>query len=561
MCTPVRFRWLTSCWTIWFLSLLANPVHAQFKVLTDLDIRISDGDELALFFEWDGSDAVEAFAVRVPDGWTVLDAATSDDRGQFVPASLEPSSADESLWFVRSMDGQVIQAGQDVRLAIQTGNAVTSLIRVAPASIRDGNLVLSGRDETEMPVSILEQNARIDNFALRVSDASKPLLLETPVSADLTTEDSWTLTFRVRSAGLSQTVVSSWTGYESDPYPMEAIVDGAGHVTVYTHRGERHFAMRSKAPLADGSWHHVAVVHDGAAWHMKLVVDGVAVDSLQFNNPVTLPRPMPAIAVGNRLDASRRDLSSPFRGELDDISLSAAVLSESSVKQWVTTGKVTSERVLWSINFNTEESVLRAGLDWDSLDLVPSPLTFRTAASDVRAEQVPEGVHLSFLPGDDSVLWYEIEVSADGETFRPATRLDMDGALGSRLEWLDRTPTDAVRHYRVTTLHRDASEETSRVIKVGLGTDEFENRVLLEGNFPNPFNPTTTIRYEVFEREHVRVSVWDLAGQMIAQPVDAEHGPGRYEVGFDAGSLPSGTYFVRLENATGIQTHQMILMK
>ncbi len=182
MCTPVRFRWLTSCWTIWFLSLLANPVHAQFKVLTDLDIRISDGDELALFFEWDGSDAVEAFAVCVPDGWTVLDAATSDDRGQFVPASLEPSSADESLWFVRSMDGQVIQAGQDVRLAIQTGNAVTSLIRVAPASIRDGNLVLSGRDETEMRFSwshnILFDPAGSNLFVSFLAEGGKFDLLE-----------------------------------------------------------------------------------------------------------------------------------------------------------------------------------------------------------------------------------------------------------------------------------------------------------------------------------------------------------------------------------------------
>lgn len=561
MCTPARFRWMTCFWTIWLLSLLAMPVHAQFKTLTDSDIRISDGDELALFFEWEGSDPVEAIAVRVPVGWTLLDAATSDDRGQFVPASLEPSTNDESLWLIRSGDGSLVKAGQDIRLAIQTGNAATSVIRLSPASTRDGSLIASGRDETEMSISLLDRQTRVDNFALRLSDGNDPLHVETSLSADLTTQDSWTLTFRMRSAGLSQTILSSWTGYESDPYPVEAIVDVAGHVTVYTHRGNRHFAMRSEAPMADGSWHHVAVVHHGSAQHMKLVVDGVSVDSLKFDSPVTLNRPMPPIAFGNRLDASRTDLSSPFRGDLDDISLVAAPLNTSSIKHWVETGRLASNRVLWSFDFNSEQSVRSAGMDWDALEVVPSQLSFRTAASDVRAEQVPEGVRLSFQPGDESVSWYEVEVSEDGETFRPAARLDVNSTLGSRLEWLDRTPNDAVRHYRVTTRHGDTSEETSRVIKVGLGTDEFENRVFLEGNFPNPFNPTTTIRYEVFEREHVRVSVWDLAGQMIAQPVDAEHGPGRYEVGFDAGSLPSGTYFVRLESATGIQTHQMILMK
>lgn len=551
-----------SCrWAIWVLLFVTLPVQAQFRSLTDPDIRISERDEFALFFQWEGTESIETFSVRLPAGWTLLDAATGDDRGQFLPAVLEPSSSETGLWFIHDEDGNTLSSGVGVRLSIQSGAESAMPVQIAPAELRDGALAHSVRQQTEVLVSVNDRPERSENLALQVSDDSIPLLLRTPKTMDLSTEDTWTLAFRMRSAGLSQTVLSSWTGYESDPYPVEAVVDGSGHVTIFTNRGDGHFAMRSNAPLADGSWHHLVVTHDGVGQHMTFIVDGVPADSLHFKSSAAFSQAMPPVVLGGRLETSRMDLSSPFRGELDDVALSASIIDKSAIREWIKTGRLVTDRPVWSIDFDTPASAERNGLEWANLRLVPSPLIFRKAASNVRAEQVVEGVMLSFLPGDDSVAWYEIEVSTDGHDFQPAARLEGNVAVGSRLEWLDRSPAEAVLHYRVSSRYDDATLETSPIIKVGLGTDAFESRVLLEGNFPNPFNPTTTIRYEVFEREHVRVSVWDLAGQMIAQPVDVEHGPGHYEVGFDAGTLPSGTYFVRLESASGIQTHQMILMK
>ena len=84
---------------------------------------------------------------------------------------------------------------------------------------------------------------------------------------------------------------------------------------------------------------------------------------------------------------------------------------------------------------------------------------------------------------------------------------------------------------------------------------------MLVGNFPNPFNPATTITYEVHQTSPVRVSVWDLSGQQVTVLVDRIQAPGAYQVRFEGGDLPSGTYFVRLENQRGTQTHKMVLMK
>ena len=91
-------------------------------------------------------------------------------------------------------------------------------------------------------------------------------------------------------------------------------------------------------------------------------------------------------------------------------------------------------------------------------------------------------------------------------------------------------------------------------------------------NFPNPFNPTTTINYQIPELSFVTLKVYDVLGSEIATLVDEEKPIGNYEVEFDAqsatGGLSSGIYFYRLQvyPANGgagsfIETKKMVLMK
>ena len=96
---------------------------------------------------------------------------------------------------------------------------------------------------------------------------------------------------------------------------------------------------------------------------------------------------------------------------------------------------------------------------------------------------------------------------------------------------------------------------------MGVGQVEPTFTASLKGNYPNPFNPSTTIEYDVLETQHIQISVWDLAGQMISTLVDGTQSAGKYEVSFVATDLPSGTYFVRMESDSGIQSHQILLMK
>ena len=67
-------------------------------------------------------------------------------------------------------------------------------------------------------------------------------------------------------------------------------------------------------------------------------------------------------------------------------------------------------------------------------------------------------------------------------------------------------------------------------------------------NDPNPFNPTT-IAYSLLQAEQVRLSVYDVLGREVRRLVDRDQAAGRHEVVFEAGTLPSGTYFLPHRNA------------
>jgi hypothetical protein len=69
----------------------------------------------------------------------------------------------------------------------------------------------------------------------------------------------------------------------------------------------------------------------------------------------------------------------------------------------------------------------------------------------------------------------------------------------------------------------------------------------LSQNYPNPFNPTTTINYSIGKEGHAKITVYNIMGSKIAVIVDENKSPGSYSVQFNAGALPSGIYFYKLE--------------
>jgi Secretion system C-terminal sorting domain len=84
---------------------------------------------------------------------------------------------------------------------------------------------------------------------------------------------------------------------------------------------------------------------------------------------------------------------------------------------------------------------------------------------------------------------------------------------------------------------------------------------ILDQNFPNPFNPTTTITYTVPEESSVVLRVFDAFGREVRTLIDRAHPEGSYVVEFNARDLPSGTYLYTLETDRVMLKRRMVLLK
>ena len=83
----------------------------------------------------------------------------------------------------------------------------------------------------------------------------------------------------------------------------------------------------------------------------------------------------------------------------------------------------------------------------------------------------------------------------------------------------------------------------------------------LHPNYPNPFNATTTIRYDVKETGFVSLKVFDLLGREVITLVDGELPAGAHTVNWNATNLPSGLYLCRMEASGFTQTRKLLLLK
>ncbi len=83
----------------------------------------------------------------------------------------------------------------------------------------------------------------------------------------------------------------------------------------------------------------------------------------------------------------------------------------------------------------------------------------------------------------------------------------------------------------------------------------------LHDNYPNPFNPSTKIAFELPQKSHVILSIYNLQGQLIKTLLNTQKPGGKHEVYFDASTLSSGTYLYRLKTPTVDITKRMLYLK
>jgi hypothetical protein len=105
-------------------------------------------------------------------------------------------------------------------------------------------------------------------------------------------------------------------------------------------------------------------------------------------------------------------------------------------------------------------------------------------------------------------------------------------------------------------------EAESEIVGIEDGNPALITENRLFPNYPNPFNPTTNIRFQVSDYGFVSLRIYDITGRDVATIVSEKLEPGSYDYKWDARTLASGIYFYRLKiGEKFVQTNRMLLLK
>ncbi len=92
-------------------------------------------------------------------------------------------------------------------------------------------------------------------------------------------------------------------------------------------------------------------------------------------------------------------------------------------------------------------------------------------------------------------------------------------------------------------------------------TDAFPASFQLSQNYPNPFNPATTIEFRISSSSHVRLTIFNIAGEKVASLVDQSLSAGSHTAVWDAGQTTAGVYLYRLEVDGSSLSKKLVLLK
>ena len=202
--------------------------------------------------------------------------------------------------------------------------------------------------------------------------------------------------------------------------------------------------------------------------------------------------------------------------------------------------------------------------------------------SGLSSQFVGDEVHFSWEPARDAetatpALTYNLRIGTSpgaGDVVSPTSlsngtrMLPVGGNVGPGTSWVLRgLDPSAAYYWSVQAIdHGLAASRFSQEFEVGTQVTAAEEETIaarfgLLGNYPNPFNRSTTIRLHTPQVAHARIAVYNVYGQEVAVLHEGPLQGGFHEVSFDAGALSSGVYLCRLVADTRTDTAPVTLAR
>ncbi len=219
------------------------------------------------------------------------------------------------------------------------------------------------------------------------------------------------------------------------------------------------------------------------------------------------------------------------------------------------TTRVTAQPVPYDYELTIESSVVDTSVS--IYDMPATPMKFQVVNTTTKARArvlfADNDGNYALTPLDEVHI---LEADSTGSLFLSWGLLFIDQSAS--------VPPVAGDQFRFAT-HKPMTAmdafEFGLTTNVAEGLDERPVDCYLSQNFPNPFNPSTVVSYQLPVVHRVDLRIFDLLGREVAMLVNEEKPPGSYSVTWDAAGMPSGIYFCRLTAGEIVQTTKMILMK
>jgi hypothetical protein len=198
-------------------------------------------------------------------------------------------------------------------------------------------------------------------------------------------------------------------------------------------------------------------------------------------------------------------------------------------------------------------------------------------APDITPPEMPDSFTVAYNTGGGNHLDWAASLAHDFDVFRIYRSSDPNftptpGDLvhtTTATEWYDPDYDGWPVYYRVTALDETGNESDPAMddTPTAIGAMKIPGKLALYQNVPNPFNPTTVIRYDVpAEGARVSLAIYDVGGRLVRSLLDGSQTPGSKSVTWDGKdsrgtSVSSGIYFYRLRAGDKVITKKMVLIK
>ncbi len=195
---------------------------------------------------------------------------------------------------------------------------------------------------------------------------------------------------------------------------------------------------------------------------------------------------------------------------------------------------------------------------------------------DITPPEMPGSFTVAHNTGSGNHLEWVASTAHDFASFRiyrsgdwpPATSKDPVHTTTST-EWFDPDYDGWNVYYAMTAVDDSGNESEAAIgmVPTGIGDQKIPGKLALYQNVPNPFNPTTVIRYDVpAEGARVSLAIYDVGGRLVRSLVDGSQTPGNKSVTWDGkdsrgNTVSSGIYFYRLRAGDKVITKKMVMLK